>query len=385
MRVYALDWAYNEKKIAVFDGKKIYKSLPKLSCGDIVVCENIPDRLAEEIWARGAKILTCHPLVVADFRKNLGAEKGPDELDAALIWQLYHHEPHHFRERKETPKVLRLWRAFKKLQKDRVRIGQRLWALGEDKNKDELHRALRKAELRLLQQITKELEKIPIWTEWLRCFKGIGASVGGGIIGHIQKHGIENFPTVSALWHYAGLHVVNGLAVRRAKGHRITYNPEFKYICMGLLADKIVAWRLPRYRKIYDREKKRWLNRVFEPGELRARYGERYKENDIKLRPGHVELISRRKAVKEFLADLWVIWRALEDLPVVPPYLWEHLKHKKYEFPPCCPSKAVRVITEMLANTPKGKKYGGGGSASPIMKPENPLRSSTPTKSFRGF
>jgi len=70
------------------------------------------------------------------------------------------------------------------------------------------------------------------------------------IIGNIERFGVP-----SSLWHYAGLHVVNGKAPKRRRGQEATWNPKLKSLAW-LIAKGQVMSRGP-FRKYYDEYKRR--------------------------------------------------------------------------------------------------------------------------------
>lgn len=52
----AVDWSHKEDKLAVFDGKKLRKSVPKLKSGDKVYVENLPAKYAQQWLKDGVEI-----------------------------------------------------------------------------------------------------------------------------------------------------------------------------------------------------------------------------------------------------------------------------------------------------------------------------------------
>jgi len=350
-RVFAYNWAFEEDRQTVFDGKKLRKGLPKLRRGDVVLCENIAPRLAEQIIKSGAQLLTCQPRLVRALREKLLAKKSSDENDATIIWLLYQQEPESFRPWRKIPEILLDWRAFKSIQKERIREGNRLWQQGlspEEIEKHEVYQKLLEAEKAKRKILEEELEKYPIWTAWLKHIKGVGPAIAGGLVGYVDKLGIENINTVSALWKYCGLAVEDGVAQRRKRGVAGNYNPQLKCLCLKLLGDSFIRQGTQPYRSIYDEEKARQKSKVFKPGELKAKYPW-YPEYADSLKPIHAELRARRKMVKIFLAHLWVIWRTLEGCEVRPPYAHEKLGHSDYIEPPFCPEPVKALIASWKA------------------------------------
>ena len=334
MRV-AMDWSHQEKKFAVFDGQKVRKRKPKLTKGDQVFVENIPQKYARQWLENSVEIYRCQPTETAKYRTELGIEKA-DEIDAIIIWELAEAHPEKFRHWTGDPVLTTLYKAFKEAQQSRVRQSNRVWAK-EEPIAREILTDLEAIENKIKKAMKKELEEYRIWS-WLKQIKGIGVAIAAGLVAFIDKLGIENIPTVSCLWHYFGVHVEGGKAVNPAKGTTITYNPAAKALVLGTLADSFVRKRTSVYREIYDDEKEKQLAKEYKRGEL-AKHWRGYKEKDTHLLRNHAHKRARRKMVKLFLSHLWIIWRQLERLDTRPPFVHETLRQKNYIQPPCIPEE----------------------------------------------
>ena len=326
----AVDWSHKEDKLAVHTGLKARKTFPKMGKGDVVFAENIPMKKAKTLLANGVKIMRCNTKIVSQMRKSMGLEK-TDELDAKLIWQLSEEQPEAFREWQGDPVLTTLYRSFKEIQQARVRQDNRVWAKEEGVSAAIL-KDLEGVEKRILKQIETEIAKYPIW-EWLKQIKGVGPSIGGGIIGIIAKYGIKNINQVSSLWHLFGLHVVNGKAPRLAKGSTISYIPEAKTLVLGVLSSSFIKQRSPVYSDVYYQEKERQLARVYPAGELAERFNG-YKKEDIHVLKDHAHRRAIRKMAKVFMQHLWVAWRMVEGCETRPLYAHEYLGHEHYIEPP---------------------------------------------------
>lgn len=94
-----------------------------------------------------------------------------------------------------------------------------------------------------------------------------------------------------SLWHYAGLHVVDGHAARRQKGRQSDWSPALRTLCIGPkgLADQIVLHRPEPYRARYDEVKASKLT--------------------ADLPPWRADKIAKTVAVKAFLGDLLAEWK----------------------------------------------------------------------------
>jgi hypothetical protein len=167
-----------------------------------------------------------------------------------------------------------------------------------------------KIERKTYKELRSEVEGVPLWNFWLRYVEGIGPAYTLGLISWIGD--IGRFDTVSKLWAYSGLHVVNGHAAKRVAGERANWNPKLR----------VLAWKIAgrfvrqggRYRSYYLSQKTAYAAR-----------------QDLKEAPkGRIDTMARRKTAKLFLAHLWEQWRRLEGLPVRQPYAIEKLGHRTF-------------------------------------------------------
>ena len=221
---------------------------------------------------------------------------------------------------------------------------------------------LKALEARAAREVGKELRKQPVWP-WLSQYPGLGGVHAARLValigdarrfpgqacttaGHyapaIYAVG-DTCPRTSApdrdgvvskcegtmlpprpgtgtrsLWHYLGLHVVDGHSPRKSKGQKADWNPIGRTICLqpGGLAEQIVRLRVPRYREIYDETKARLQNErgvesksvsVGTDGSAQTE-GDDYRVESlpasVPLRPIQIDSIARKVAVKAFVGDL---------------------------------------------------------------------------------
>ena len=122
---------------------------------------------------------------------------------------------------------------------------------------------------------------------------------------------------VSSLWSYAGQTPDS----KKTKGKKANWNQELKQICY-LISDSFVKHRTPKYREIYDKEKKKQLiflddaTLILKPmvqmqnPKKEEKVVETMKTIYTLSSPPkskmHAEKRARRKSVKEFLKDLWI-------------------------------------------------------------------------------
>ena len=235
---------------------------------------------------------------------------------------------------------------------------------------------LEKAETDHFKRLGSILKDYAIWNDFLDGVKGVGPAMGGVIVSEFDIHKAR-YP--SSLWAYAGLDVgPDGMGRSKKKEHLrkveykdrdgkpavrdgITFNPFLKTKLVGVLASsflKALSWsavdaetweftpedhrRLKidkktgeeikqaitdesPYRKVYYDYKHRL--------ESHAKWGaHRDEEKNDKghkvTSKGRRHNMAMRYMIKMFLIDLYKAWRALENLPVSPPYHEAKLGHK---------------------------------------------------------
>jgi len=201
--------------------------------------------------------------------------------------------------------------SYLQIQKLRVAIGNRIAAVRRGKDEETLaflmlqewHKTLLQMELNCVERARVYLHYHPVWP-WLKNIKGVGPMLGARILSVID---IEKADTISALWRFAGLGVVDGKAERVTKGEKRHYCSRLKS-SMYLLAVSFLRTK-GKFSEIYYREK------------------ERQEKLHPELRPIVVHYRALRKMEKMFLACLWRVWREALGLPIRKPYVAEYLNH----------------------------------------------------------
>lgn len=119
-----------------------------------------------------------------------------------------------------------------------------------------------------------------------------------------------------SLWHYLGLHVVDGRSPSKRRGHRSDWSPAGRTAVLmpGGIADAIVRSRVPHYRDIYDATKDRLIDTRADKGDVSAMQsgaregaevdGHGASASEVGLRPFQIDAIARKVAAKAFAADL---------------------------------------------------------------------------------
>lgn len=166
--------------------------------------------------------------------------------------------------------------------------------------------------------------------------------------------GIERLATVSKLWKYAGMSVVDGHSQRRVAGEKLGFNADLRMALFRL------ATSLMRQQGI-------WYTGGLKEGQARGYLGHKEVIRSMKLTQGfslaptpkgrecktcnivvtekktfhcpqcgekltpkreptgvlfegHLHMMALRRMIKDFLLCLWLVWRTAEGLPVPEPY-----------------------------------------------------------------
>ncbi len=235
----------------------------------------------------------------------------------------------------EKPPVnsfLFLVRSMLQIEKTRVATEARQTHLAlrgkQDPETDELLKKLIELERFVDGRIATRIKEHPAYP-WFSRVKGVGKENIGKVVGLVD---IRRAGTVSALWKFAGYHVVGGTAPKRVKGGgTLEWNSQLRSMCWRLAGSLLKAQGI--FYEYYLREKERYYERyraegkqVVKASELPQARGKRV-ESDGVITEGHIHNQALRKMVKLFLACLWHVWREAEGLPTRVPYAHEKQGH----------------------------------------------------------
>ena len=219
------------------------------------------------------------------------------------------------------------------VQKLRVAIGNRIGAAERDGLPPayiapllEQVEAIKKAEHGIENQLGK-LAKGHFMRDVILDTPGISLAGFARLLGITGP--LSNFATVSKLWKYLGMSVVDGHAPKRERGKPFVkqadapdgigtaYSPQGRVLCYQI-AEAIVKLNRGPYRECYDRKKAEYLARE-RIGESECPFGQLHLGTDkkpIKCGLGHAHNAAMRYAVKMMLKDLWIEWHQRDRLEV---------------------------------------------------------------------
>lgn len=155
------------------------------------------------------------------------------------------------------------------------------------------------AKAELEKKLREFLETQPIYMNWLKYIRGIDILTSAKLLRIVKD--IERFATPSALWHYFGLHVVDGKAPKLTHGKQATYSPRNRALAY-LIAQNQKMQRGP-FRPYYDN------------------YKERDSKNHSDYRKFYLDSRAMRYCAKMFLLEFWIASYQAKGLePPTKPY-----------------------------------------------------------------
>jgi hypothetical protein len=182
-----------------------------------------------------------------------------------------------------------------------------------------------------------ESEDSPVEAKWAYEQIGIGPIIAAGLAAHID---VTRARHRSSLWKFAGL--APGYD-RRVKGVKIPYNAQLKVLCfkMGESFVKVSGKETATYGRLYAEYKREEVNRneqgFYRETAMRELASKSFKSDTAtkkrlmegKLSDAHLHARARRRAVKAFLSEYWVVARKARGLPVDEPYAIQILGHSE--------------------------------------------------------
>ena len=231
----------------------------------------------------------------------------------------------------ESEAVRALVEVYYDVQKTRIAAEHRIRKAGEhglseasvEALMDWVGERMDKQEAELKAMVLKQIRDEPLWKEWLEGVKGVGPCIAGGLMAWVGD--CSRFDTVSKLWAFAGMHVVDGEAPRRKRGEKANWNATLRTLCWK--AGQSFVRVGDGYRDLYLQEKARL--RILHPEPIPFDPPRKKKDGTALLQysDGHVDAMARRKVVKVFLGHYWEAARKQAGLPTREVYVIEHLGH----------------------------------------------------------
>jgi len=134
------------------------------------------------------------------------------------------------------------------------------------------------------------------------------------------------FKMPSSLWHYFGVHVVNGQAPKPKHGIESTWNPKARTLLLGVMGPNFLKQN-SQYRRIYD-ERTAKTHIVHPEWWHLNKDGTKSKEKNMHPKHGYKDGI--RVMMKRFLCEFWKAgYKAKRLKPPRKPYILADSKHKE--------------------------------------------------------
>jgi hypothetical protein len=239
-------------------------------------------------------------------------------------------------------------------QKDRIRLENRLRSLPAEVAGETFFQALsrdvRALENSVAEEIKRELENEPLWTNYLSRINGVGPLMAGYLIAWLCRPRImkvwkvkrqnptlppytkileetkqyvvaELPPVMDVASNPSKLHAYCGQkpGSRPVRGQALGYNPKLKTLMWKILRQILMtsAKKPSKYAQLYEKVKAEYAKRCPKP-----------EKGSLKLK---IHLTAKNITMRIFMTNLWITYRRMKGLPITTPYpakLGE--KHKIY-------------------------------------------------------
>jgi len=151
------------------------------------------------------------------------------------------------------------------------------------KKGNDVYQRLCEVEKDSFKRLEPELEKLPIYSDWLTRVKGIGVKLSVQLL--IAVRDIRRFENPSKLCTYMG----TAPALKKVRGIQAKFNPEYKGLCLGRISPSLIKSK-SQYKRVYDEKKAKYHNE----------------------HPDWTKNKCHRYAIKimfnRFLKELWIAW-----------------------------------------------------------------------------
>lgn len=283
-------------------------------------------------------------LSLVDTHRLVPRMEGGTYIDGNVVLKtpVDHMEEHgNLRVREEAIEELKsLFDGYKQQQKLRQKIGNQLLALTRgtdrlsDEDRDHLRNSL-KAEFDYEKEIAKRIKKwikknseIPIVSAMLSV-KGVGEIAVAACLTYLE---IKKADHPSSFWAYAGYHKASH--DRKIKNSTDKPGNQTLRNALFVLAGCFIKNPDCAYRKVYDLRKAQTQQSLKITNTRVAGKTGLHEKMWKDVSDGHRHGDAIRVMMKNFLADLWFVWRDLEGLPTDDLYVVEHLGHENGRIKP---------------------------------------------------
>lgn len=300
------------------------------------------DRLAYAIVHQGVAVWRIPPFVL----KNCRDKNADKNADCELLVSLFRGFPTHFQKmtdrEMEQIRLIEAYRQWQDAMRDRIKCEQRLSSrlvgmifvspeggYPEGSVRDEYERVaegdailcgmVREEKFRL-GELTKLVEKSPVWTEILKDVEGIGPSITARIIALVGD--VRRFPTAEKFLAYCGLHTVADTndpldntkrqLARKRSGEVANWSNDIRQAFWLFGADQCTRRKESVWGKKQRAYKARLRAKHPEPEEVVNKAG----KTVTRYSDGHILKMAQWRTASRFARWLYRKWMALEKTSI---------------------------------------------------------------------
>lgn len=171
---------------------------------------------------------------------------------------------------------------------------------------------LKEEEAKLKASMLRQLKQVEVYKQWLGKVYGFGEVACAYLLADVD---ITKCEKPSGLRRFAGMAVINGRLERRARGQKSRFNSALRvklYSAFVSMVKNGAKGAHCKYLRIWGDAMHRKLSM--------PDWNPTYSDGRAKSKAVAARQYGWHKACDVFLEDLYVVWRALEGLPVWPSY-----------------------------------------------------------------
>lgn len=220
-------------------------------------------------------------------------------------------------DRKDTAKLIK--KALKEVGKEKEELDKEFKL---QKKGDTYYKPLKVIERTAEKMLRKDLIQMQLYTKFLSKVKGLGVLTSAQLLAIVGD--MTRFGTPSSLWHYFGVHVVDGEAARLKRGVEASWNPKAKALLLGVIGENFIRQR-SQYRVIYDERSAKTKRTKPIIWNLNLDGTKRKGKN---MHPKHGFRDAIRVMMKRFLCEFWKAGYLAKGIrPPRNPYIIDDPKH----------------------------------------------------------
>lgn len=176
---------------------------------------------------------------------------------------------------------------------------------------------LKLLEVTAVKNLQKVMKKHPLGP-WVKTATGVGEKQCARLLSSIGDpywNDLHQRPrTVSELWAFCGMHVINGAAVHRTRGQQSNWSPDAR-MRIWLIAQSCIKTK-GKYRDVYDAGRIKYADAIHASDCKRCGPKGNPAPPGSVLSAGHQHARATRLICKEVLKDLWIESRKFHEVEI---------------------------------------------------------------------